>query len=77
MKFHTPKQTPELQYALAIILSIAPTIFTALRFRARVVKRSGFEMDDWLIVLSLVFVYLTAIFIILGTYNYISQTQKR
>jgi len=66
MKFRTPKQTPELQYALAAVLSIAPTIFTALRFRARIVKRSGFQMDDWLIVVSLFFVYLTSIFLVLG-----------
>jgi hypothetical protein len=52
--FRTPKQTPELQYALAIILTIAPTIFTALRFRARAVKHAKLDWDDWFIVLALV-----------------------
>lgn len=52
--FHTPPQTPELQYALAIILSVGPTIFTVLRFRARAVKRAKLDWDDWLIVFSLV-----------------------
>jgi hypothetical protein len=52
--FRTPKQTPELQYALAIILTVAPTIFTALRFRARAVKQANQDWDDWFIVFALV-----------------------
>ncbi|KAF2197121.1 hypothetical protein GQ43DRAFT_403698 [Delitschia confertaspora ATCC 74209] len=67
MSFHTPTQTPGLQYALAIILSIGPTIFTALRFRARAVKKTPLELDDWLIVVSLIFVHVTATFLIVGT----------
>jgi hypothetical protein len=51
--FRTPKQTPELQYALAILLSIAPTIFAALRFRARAIKRAKLDWDDWLTVVAL------------------------
>lgn len=52
--FRTPEQTPGLQYGLAAILSIAPTIFTALRFRVRIVKKVELAMDDWLIVFALV-----------------------
>jgi hypothetical protein len=52
--FRTPTQTPALQYSLAVILSVGPTIFTALRFRARIVKRTRLDWDDWLIVVALV-----------------------
>ena len=53
MVFRTPKQTPELQYTLAGILTIAPTIFTPLRLWALFVKKAKMGWDDWLIAVAL------------------------
>ncbi|KAF1962133.1 hypothetical protein CC80DRAFT_154805 [Byssothecium circinans] len=65
--YRTPTQTPELQYALAIILTIGPSIFVALRFRARHIKGAKWDWDDWLICIALFFTYVTAVFLIIGT----------
>ena len=54
LQYKTPTQTPELQYALAIILTIGPSILVALRFRARYISRVPRDWDDWLIVIALV-----------------------
>jgi hypothetical protein len=62
--FRTPTQTPALQYSLAVILSVGPTFFTALRFRARIVLRTRLDWDDWLIVVALVGRTCIALFVL-------------
>ncbi|CAG8956368.1 hypothetical protein HYFRA_00003750 [Hymenoscyphus fraxineus] len=65
--FTTPKQTPAEQYVLATVLTLIATVFVVLRFMARRVRRNRIELDDWLIVFALVFTYVTAVFMIVGT----------
>ncbi|KAJ4296368.1 hypothetical protein N0V90_006413 [Kalmusia sp. IMI 367209] len=67
LQYKTPTQTPELQYALAVILTIGPSVFVALRYRARYISRVKQDWDDWLIVIALFFTYVTAAFLVIGT----------
>ncbi|PHH90572.1 hypothetical protein CDD83_3259 [Cordyceps sp. RAO-2017] len=65
--FQYPEQTPAQQYALAVFLPLLATVFVVLRFYARRLQRSELLWDDWLVVFSLFFTYLTSLFMILGT----------
>ena len=52
-----------------VAFAILPTIFVALRFYARLISRTGYGVDDWILVPALIITIATGVGQIIGQWD--------